>query len=179
MFLGEDWKDSALMLSTVASDMFAKSVPYLWVSKIQPGKLWGFGMPGGKANNANGGFAKQFAQPQQQQQPQPQSNTLFGQQASAQAPGFGLFGQSQAQSNSPFSQQAGAQAPSFGLFGQSQAQSNSPFSQQAGAQAPSFGVFGAAAAPPASGGLFGGTSTSTFGTFTEIAHATPAPPQDD
>ena len=178
MSSGEDWKNAALMLSTVASDMFAKSVPHLKVAKIQPGKPQTFGLFG-KANPGqadNGIFSNFVGQPhafgqQQQQQPQQQTPSPFSQSTAntaAPAPGFGAFG---------------APAPHVGsdLF-----------------RAPiGFGASSSFGSGPSPSGLFGGSSfgtaatyannafggaASTFGTSApsaEVSHAATAPPPED
>jgi hypothetical protein len=176
--LGEDWRNSALMLSTVASDMFTKSVPHLRMSKIEPGKL--HGLIGQKnillnntnvgllnnvntafANNTNTGFAK-FSGPPDFGQSQQQQNSLFSQSAVPpgqstaflpQATGFGGFG--------------AAPAPSAGLFGM-----------------PDGSLFGGASQSNAfrsemtSNGAFG-ASSGGFGTSVqrpEAVHAAVLPP---
>jgi hypothetical protein len=161
--LGEDWKNSALMLSTVASDMFAKSVPHLRVSKIALGKPHGlFGQKNpllnnanvGLMNNANVGFTKfagppnPFGQPQQHQQ-QHQQQPLFGQLAAspAPAPGFGAFG---------------APAPAGGLFGVTPAAGGTLFGG-----APHSNAFGGGTT---SGSVFG----ASFGASTLPTAAVPA-----
>ncbi|KIM77452.1 hypothetical protein PILCRDRAFT_12084 [Piloderma croceum F 1598] len=177
---GEDWKNSALMLSTVASDMFAKSVPHLRMSKIDLGKPHGlFGQKNpllsntnngfvnnasiGLMNNANVGFAKfagppnAFGQPQQQQQ---QQQSLFSQLATPPAPaaGFGAFG---------------APPASSGLFGVTPASAGGALF----GGAPYSNAFGGGST---SGGAFGGSSFGASIPPTAAVHAAVlSQPEDD
>jgi hypothetical protein len=176
--LGEDWKNSALMLSTVASDMFAKSVPHLRMSKIDLGKPHGlFGQKNSLLSNANNGFTNNasvglmnnanvgfmkfagtsnaFGQPQQQQQ---QQQSLFGQLAPpAPAAGFGAFG---------------VPSTPSGLFGVTPASAGGALF----GVAPHSNAFGGGTT---SGGAFG---SSSFGASipTAAVHAAVVPqPEDD
>lgn len=101
---GEDWSNSALILSTVASDMAAKTVPRLRAVKIQEQGARIFGQPTKNSNNfqkPDGAFGvpKFSALARQSQEQQQQMQMQMFQQA-AQKPqagahsllGGGLFG---------------------------------------------------------------------------------------
>lgn len=168
--IGEDWTNTALTLSTVASDTFVKSVPVLRVSRIyQTSARKGLF---GNGNNVGGPFGNNhpgqsvFGQPQlpqnpfpqfqQQQQQQQQQQTFQQQQTNPVAQGFGAFGN--------VSAPLPPAPPAGSLFG-----SAAP----GGPTTSSFGLFGAAPATT-TGGTSGFGGGGLFGSTTAAASA-PAP----
>jgi hypothetical protein len=141
---GEDWTDTALTLSTVASDTAARSIPQLKPVKIRP--------QGGKHFPFNTGVWVQ--QQQQQQQPIQKNIVVFGQQQQQQqqVPGqFGAFGvansfPSQQHQALPFG--SSNSGNSGGLFG-SATRAPQPQSAQPVSNA---GLFGTAVLPEAESG---------------------------
>ncbi|TFK68241.1 hypothetical protein BDN72DRAFT_769601 [Pluteus cervinus] len=170
---GEDWTDTSLTLSTVASDVVAQSLPQPIPFKIRPRNGF-FQKPLFPTNNFNNpqkfalatqsqtllSFGQQAQQQQQPQQsifgnPQPQSYSAFGQPAT----GGGLFGAAPATTGG-------------GIFGSAPTTTGGAFGSSTGT-----GLFGSTAPAPASTGLFGSApSAPAASPFTGFGSAAPAAP---
>ncbi|KAF7984409.1 hypothetical protein HWV62_14456 [Athelia sp. TMB] len=164
----EDWINAALTLSTVSSDMVARSVPHLHTARIRQAQF--AGLFKGQAPNRNAGGAGLFGN-QQQQQP----TNVFGQTATLQPQQQvgALFGApQQSQQQQQFQQQGG------GIFGapQQNPSSSGLFGVPHLAASTGFGAFGAASASqPATDAFPAATDYTEEEGFEEISAPTAEP----